>query len=117
LLAQVKQGAAPAVEQLLGGAADPNAVDSATGATPLLLAVEQRQPALLQLLLNSEWAQRQGSCKWLLFQTTPRGQSQKIHLRPKSGVQPPASLIKSTVHPSGFHAAAQEHLAAEHMGE
>ena len=57
LLAQVKEGRVPAVEQLLGGAADPNVADAATGETPLFYAVAQRaqSPQLLPLLLSSEW--------------------------------------------------------------
>ena len=56
LLAEVKQGRVPAAETLLDAKADPNAVDAATGETPLFFALAQRQeqPRLLQLLLNSE---------------------------------------------------------------
>lgn len=60
LLALVKQGRVPAVEQLLDSEADPNTVDPATGETPLFSALAQRdtQPQLLALLMESELAER-----------------------------------------------------------
>lgn len=69
LIAAVKQGRVPAAEQLLGGAADPNAVDAATGETPLFLAIPQavEQPDLLQQLLDSacvgSWASAADACR------------------------------------------------------
>jgi hypothetical protein len=52
LLAAVKEGNAPAAETLLAHAANPNAVDAATGDTPLFYAVESQQE-LLPILLES----------------------------------------------------------------